>query len=616
MPKNACRSRIARVVLVIMLLATVTFTWFSPEATATTAVTINPSTGTVGTRVSVNGTIDTPDGAYVIRWNQTLNVTSGFAVAYNVNASFIVPQTVGNSTGRSVSVELIDNATGNIAVATFTLHTAYYIKTLIPTPPNQLQEGATTSILVNVTGGVANTVYVANVTVKDPANLTSWSLVSLTNTTQTGYGEGSRQYPADFGGAHTNYTGTYRVAFNETLANATFFVGLTDATEYKRFDVVNIRAMNYTAQPQELVLVDVKIGGSVVFSENVSAVGGVVESSWWIPGNAMIGTYTVTVSNSTTLGTIKSVPDVQTFEVIRALSSLGVKVENANRQPIVGVTVEVYNVTRVGSRTTSLDGRVNFSLDVGNYTVKSLVYNLLFNTTFVDVPSTLQPNITIVCPTYNLFVHVLDSKNNPSEGVTVSAYEWTSGVTQPAHSDVTDAEGNATLPLTFGRYRLRAYKDSVLLNETTIDLTNNTLTTVNCGIYNVDLSVFVTDYFGQPIPNAVVKFERKADGDYVEAYSVATGAGGSAIFNGIIGGNARISVYVAGKLSQTGYLYLDSSRERADFRIDGYVVVGVFLLEASQFFTLAVVLVVIALFLIILKYKSALRFFGRRKKTP
>jgi len=255
-------------------------------------------------------------------------------------------------------------------------------------------------------------------------------------------------------------------------------------------------------------------------------------------------------------------------------------------------------------------------LDVGNYTVESLVYNLLFNTTSVDVPSERQPNITIVCPTYRLLVRVLDSKDSPSEDVTVSAYEWTSGVAQPAQSGVTDADGNVTLSLTFGRYRLRAYKDSVLLNETTIDLTeDNKLSTIRCNMYNVDLSVFVTDYFWQPIPNAVVKFERKVDGDYVEAYSSATGADGSAIFNGIIGGDAKISVYIAGKLSQTQYLYSDSSRRRVEFNINGYVALGGFVLEASQFFTLAVVLVITALFLIILKYKSALRFFGKIRKT-
>lgn len=601
-----------------MFLAAANILWFSPKATATTTITINPNTGTVGTLVLVNGTIDTFDGTYVIRWNQTLNITSGFAVEYNVSSSFIVPPTVGSSTGLSVSVELIDDTTGNIGTAPFTLYTAYHIKAQTPAPPNQLQVSATTNILVNVTGATANTIYKANVTVKDPADSTGWAIAQM-NTNATGDGGASLQYPSSgWSGAtpHTNYTGTYLARFNETLAETNFVCGLTNATEYKRYEAVNIRAMNYTSQPEEEASVNVKISVIVVFSENVSAVGGVVETSWRIPGNAGIGTYTVTVTNSTALGTVKSVPDIQTFRIVRAPSSLEVEVEDAEGHPLSGVTVEAHNASRVVSKTTSLDGLANFSLDVGNYTIKSLFYDLLFNTTLVDVPLAFQPNITIVCPAYTLSVHVLDSKNNALEGAEVSVYEWTSGTAQPALSGTTDTEGDITFPLNFGRYRLRTYKDNILLNETIVDLTEDTLlSTIRCSIYNADLSVVVTDYFGNPIPNVFVKLERRIGGNYVEAHSGTTAADGSTIFAGILGGHVRISAYVAGKLSRIEYLYLDVSR-RVETKIDGYVVLGGFVMDASQFFTLAVVLVIIALFLIILGYKRVLRLFGKIKKTP
>jgi len=504
---------------------------------------------------------------------------------------------------------------------TATTTPSYSVEAIVPLWPQQLQEGDNVTIWINVRAGNASSTYFVNLNVTDPAGATTTDSVSFT-TNATGYGNVSAIYPTDFSGqAHTNYTGTYQISasFNETLGTKTgnFFIGLTNATEYKRFEVVNIRAMNYTAQ--EHGWVNVTMASKVVFSEEKnSTAGGVIEASWRIPGNAAIGNYTVTVANSTASGMVKSVPpDVQTFKVVRALSSLGVRVEDASGQPLAGVTVDVYNVTRVDGKTTPLDGRVSFSLDVGNYTVNSLVYNLLFNTTSVDVPLAFQPNITIVCPTRSLFVRVFDSKDIPSEGVTVSAYEWTSGVgPQPAGSSMTDAGGNVTFSLTFGRYRLRVCKGGVLLNESTLDLTEDkTLYLIKCNIYNVDLSVFITDYFGQPIPNALVKFERKVDDYYVAANATNTGADGFAFFKGIVGGSARISVYIAGRLSQTQYLYLGTSR-KIESKIDGYVVVGGFVLEASQLFTSAVALIIIALFLIILKYKSALRFFGRRKKTP
>jgi len=499
--------------------------------------------------------------------------------------------------------------------------TSYSVEAMVPPPPRQLQQGDNVTIWVNLMAGDANTTYLVDLNVTDPADAISTASRSLT-TNATGYGNASVVYPTDFSArAHTEYTGTYQISasFNETLGtvNGDFFVGLTNKTEYKRFEVVNIRAINYSAQEQ--VWVNVTKAGKVVFSEEKNpTAGGVVEASWRIPGNAAIGNYTVTVANSTASGRVKSVPDVQTLKVVRALSSLGVRVVNSSSppQPLAGITVDVYNVTWDSSKTTRANGSVDFSLDVGNYTVKSLVYNLLFNTTSVDVPSAFQPNLTIVCPTYTLLVQVLDSKSNPSNGVTVSAYEWTSGVAQPAQSGTTDADGNATLPLTFGRYCLRVYKDSALLNETTIDLTkDNTFSAIRCSIYNVDLSVYVTDFFRHPIPNAVVKVERKTDGNYVETYSGTTRTDGSVVFDGIIGGNARIMVYINGKLSQTRYLYLDGPGE-VDFKIDGYVAVGGFALEASQFFTLTVVLIIIALFLTIWKYKSVLGFFARRKKTP
>ena len=103
---------------------------------------ISPTSGVVGDMVMLNGTIDTSNGFFVVRWNQTLNITSGYAAGLNVSTSFVVPQTVGAPSGQNVTVELIDNATGVIAPpVNFTLYTKLHMNVETPTAPNQLQEG-------------------------------------------------------------------------------------------------------------------------------------------------------------------------------------------------------------------------------------------------------------------------------------------------------------------------------------------------------------------------------------------------------------------------------------------------------------------------------------------
>ncbi len=371
---------------VTMLLITALFAWFTPKATPlpepaltaalTPTINIDPINGTVRTEVKVNGAIDTFNGSYTVRWDKTINVTTGYAVEYNVVTSFIIPQTVGAPLpGREVLVELIDNnkMVDNIANTTFKLYTKYHIKAVVPSPPSQLQEGQTTDIWVNVTGGEANTVYFANITVKEPppANLTYWAIVSLTNTTTTGYGEGSITYPANFSaGAHTNYTGVYNIAFNKTCAIGNFAIGLTNATEYYRFQFVGIRATGY--QSNESVWVNITFAGEDVISiqKNVS-IGGVIEAIWRIPGNALMGLYTVNITSSRVNGTIKLVPDTQNFTIVKIPCRIQTK--KLNGEVLAGVEVWVYDATMwaVNASVTNEEGWAEFWLEGGNYTFKA-----------------------------------------------------------------------------------------------------------------------------------------------------------------------------------------------------------------------------------------------------
>jgi len=709
--RKALRKGLITSVLVTLTLAIMLITSLLPKVAAaptTTIAVVDPSSGSVGTEVWVNGTIATANGTYILRWDERLNVTSGNATEYNVHTSFIVPQTVGKPfPGRDVLIELIDNKTGSTANGTFRLYAEYSIKAVVPQPPFQLQEGQETNIRMNVTGGVANTVYVANITVKDPANETYRATVSLTNTTTRGYGDGKVTYPTDFGGgAHINYTGTYHIVFNETLATANFTVGLTDKREYVR---------RYLSEGEEKTG-EVVIQGSGYDNETVTinityydkpspmpvkgypkkenASDGIVTHKWKIPDNATLSTYTVTLTGTKIE---KPVKDTQNLTVIEIVVSCQAQNRYDNIS-LADVSVKAYlgglGFLSVDNRTTNGTGWVDFLLDHGSYSfgaywreveVGSLSFrnitggatdyvlrirfhikcelarvtiivsdgesllpfinvnlanetsapgkipplrtnytgivstnaftdtvyriearrygHLFFNESIGNLTKTignLSEPFLITCPTYTLFVHASDSKQYPIRNREVEVIEWGSG--RIAGLGKTDQWGSIRLDCTFGRYKVRVYnlEKTAILNETVVDVIRNQFYLVlNCRLVNLDLSVTVIDYFGQPIPNAKVVLNSTTRED-VEILNLTTGPDGINRTHGILGGHYRISLYVAGRLCQVKSLDLDLSGEIA-FQVGDYVMVGGYPLELNQLITgvsLTIVVIFCALILI------------------
>jgi len=662
-----------------------------PEATATPTLTISiyPVSGTVGTEVEVNGTIDTLNGSHTIRWNGTLNVTTGYATGYNVTTSFVIPQTVGAPSGRDVLIELIDNnkTVDNIVNTTFRLYTKYYVEAVVPSPPSQLQEGQTTEIWVKLTGGEANTVYSANITVTDPSDTVYYNdTLQLTNTTNTGYGEGDITYPANFSlGANTDYVGLYTIAFNGTLATGNFTVGLTDRLAYGRTknEVVSVLIRGAGYEANETVIANVTFAGESVrdYPKNITAdENGVVTDSWTIPSNASLGIYTVTLTNATGMQ-VKPIPDVQNFTVTEVIVYCQTQ-NKYDKKPLAGVSVIAYlGETYVTSGITNETGWIDLQVSYGNYTFKafwktvevgSLDYDILENATllpiecelahltiaikdeagfplpfinvtvtssktgvlqfetnstgtirtntFTNVNYTIEARrygrwfnttqianltvtqwINITCPTYSMSVNVLDSKRIQLKNVEVAVYEWSSGVAEPVESETTDDLGSAVFHLTFGRYKIWVYNEdhTIILNKTVVDLTENQLLlVVYCKIFNVDLSVIVKDYFGNPISNALVEVER----ENVDTSSQKTGSKGMASFYNITGGNCRISVSVMGKVSETRTLYLDEAKVIV-FKLGKIAVVGGYLLEVTQLIAIISLGTMIAMFALALIYR-------------
>lgn len=645
-----------------------------------TSISPETQTGNVGETVRVVGTINTTNGLYQIWFGDRL-VVNETAAENNVSASFLVPTLPkGNYTLTLWDVTANINAT-----SWFYIETAYYIQVSTPTPPEQLQENATVEISVSVTGGEANVIYVANVTVEapTPSNETYSTLVPISNTTDTGIGNATIRYPDAFGGgAHTNYTGTYTVSFNETLATGTFFVGLTDRTEYHRGDTVNIKAAGY--QQYENVTVKILFGTEVLSNQtDVQADDlGFIYANWTVPMNATIGEYTVNITSTSSPPTIKKVPDFQRFSVPGF--DVNVTARNLAGETVQNVAVRVYeNGKSVVNKTTGADGIAYLKLERGSYDLQAYFkeqkvnettieisgaasfdvicnltnirviaiaikdeneirmpevkinltsqpenltlttdingtaefhsllpnasyqlnssrYDVMFNTTRI---STLlingEPvawyNVTIVCPTYTLKVNVTNpnAANKPINNATVKVLEFMGGL----FYENTTVNGVATFNCVLGKYYVEVYTRGIKINETTVDLTNGSKTLpLSCKLYGLTLTVQVVDYFGQPIAGANITVLRQG----LNIQPKQTNSSGAAEFSDLIGGDLQVAVYLPGQtqVCVAKNYYIDY-QATIQIKIEKYVSLFGFLIEAGQLTTIIIIAVTIATILLL-----------------
>jgi len=189
--------------------------------------------------------------------------------------------------------------------------------------PSATQEGNTVSLILTVSGiaSTTSTVYSFRFLVRDPSGTTFQSQPQ--NYTSS---PGQTQFTilvafpgAAFAGSDT-LVGKYTASVDQLMpvpatgvATSTFYIGLTDASEYQRTQTVNILASGYNGSETVTVSIRTYTTSTNVFLQSLQASsGGAVTASWDIPVNATIDTYVLTVSGTTTL---KSPPDTQQFSV-------------------------------------------------------------------------------------------------------------------------------------------------------------------------------------------------------------------------------------------------------------------------------------------------------------
>jgi hypothetical protein len=304
------------------------------------------------------------------------------------------------------------------------------------------------------------------------------------------------------------------------------------------------------------------------------------------------------------------------FDVQCELTNLKVTVKNrdGNLIPFVKVDITYQYVTtkdgpvKTGSASgqTTLAGMfiLNSTLPEMSYTINASLYGIVFNAgnnTVTGLP--LQPvsEVIILCPSRTVTLKISDYNLAAIPNARIEVFEVTSGL---FHGAITDAAGTVTVEVTFGKYKLRVYKDDILLNETVIEVFSDAQREIHCSLYNIQVSVKVVDYFQQQIPNINVMLF----GPGIGTLSAKTQANGTTTFSDVIGGNMQIIAYPDGLENsyEAVNLQIEEPKE-IEIRLAKYILIGPFLIESSALATFIVILLAIIMFVSIEAY--------RRKRT-
>jgi hypothetical protein len=499
--------RKVRSLMLLLLILASGMTVFSllPHVKAETAIgPISPLSGAVGSMVNVGGNISRVNEGYEIRWDDNPNpLASGNASGFEISASFKVPE----AKAGSHNITLVDVESGEKSTGPFTVVMSRSVKANAPDMPKQLQEGDVVSINASVAGGEADVTYIASITVKAPNNASYTNLISLT-TSSIGSGNSTVTYPNDFpSGANTSFTGQYLVFFNDTSVNATFFVGLTNSTEYHRGQIVNVRAV-YT--PSENVTVTIS-GNGIFNTENVTAdnsTGLIHYTNWTVPSNAPIGSYTVNVTSITGI-TSKTPPDMHNFTI--SGYTININTVNLAGENVTDVILRVYeNGISVANGSSGSASQALLWLESGDYTCKAYLKNATVGEELWSI--TGEASLIFNCSLTNLLVTVTDKAGHvfPEIALLLGPDNQTLTTeingTAIAHSLLP----NITYTLSASRYNKLFYNETI--DSLPAEAWHNII--VICPTYTMQVNV--TNANGQPINDAVVKAQEYMGGLYYE----------------------------------------------------------------------------------------------------
>lgn len=509
---------------------------FSPSAKAGISVSsITPASGNVGTLVNLVANLTTTNGIYNVTFDGVVQVV-GNATGNDVNASFIVPEAAYGTH----NVTVIDVKTGENATGSFSVLTAYSMNVTVPQLPRQMQEGDIVPISLYVSGGNSNATYNATIVVETPANVTYTEKTDVL-TSALGSGNATLTYPGNFStGANTDYVGIYGVSTDVAAVPQTFFVGLTNSTEYHRMQAVNIKAV-YAKNENVTLTVS---GNGIQDSVNLTAdsAGLINYSNWTVPMNASIGDYGVNIV-SVSGQTVKVPPDTQSFTVPGFLFNVTAK--NLAGDPVPNAEVSAFeNGASVDNQTTDSNGLAVMTLEIGNYTLQGYSEGVEVGEGRFEVNDTEVARVHVLgLNLTDMDIRVVAVVNGVEVGISeAGVYLTPENVTL-----TTDITGNVVsyslLPT--DTYTLNASRYNMPFNVTTVTslLVGGSPVpyfnvTIGCPSYTLKVNAFKAD--GQPFGDAVVEVKELIGGIH---YDGNTDLNGNVTFQNAIFGMYDVEIH-------------------------------------------------------------------------
>ncbi|XES76798.1 MAG: hypothetical protein ACBZ72_11570 [Candidatus Bathyarchaeia archaeon] len=404
---------------------------------------------------------------------------------------------------------------------------------------------------------------------------------------------------------------TYQIPVNAELGTYTVTITPTITPSKNIADVQTFDVVGYPVTLTTVNLAGDLVSGILLEAIDVDGSGVVYSNTTNSNGEATIslekGDVTVNAYwNQVNVGTLDlTVTGSSRNAVTCELTNLKVTVQNNNGVviPFTNLNITYNYVTRSGSTQTAtasgqtdLSGTYTFNstLPHVNYNIEAEKYDTVFNSgnnTLTNPPAQDTVMVTILCPDKTLTLNVVDNNNAAIPDVRITFIEQESGI---FYSENTNSNGNVQLQVTFGQYRLNVYtSNNVLINETIISVLSNTNSQIRCALSNLDVSVKVVDYFGNPINNVDVQLIRTG----MNTQTATTQNDGLATFNSILGGNLEITASPAG--NPTSFVASNvevNSPTTVTLTMGKYVVFGGALVDASL---LTTVLLIIAAILVV-----------------
>jgi hypothetical protein len=371
---------------------------------------------------------------------------------------------------------------------------------------------------------------------------------------------------------------------------------------------VSIRTLNLAREVVPQILLEALDQATNTLYNGTSGTDGIATVNLE-KGNHTIDAYW----NDVKVGEINaSITGVGSYDLTCTLTDLKVTVQDKNSIVIPFVSLYAtfqYVTTKEGlsktgsaSGQTDLSGTFSFNSTLPGiaYTINASIYGIVFNTgnnTVSNVPAQPVFEITVLCPSRTLTLKIVDYHLTVIPNARLELVEQSSGVFYGA---VANDAGEVSAEVTFGKYRLRIYMGDILLNETVIEVFSNTQIEIRCILYNLQVSIMVIDYFGQPIPNANVML--RGPGNVTR--SATTQTRGTATFDNVIGGNMQIITYLGGSENSYEAVNLQvKAPTTITIKMGMYVLLGPFLIETITFATSIIILVAVILFLSVEVYR-------------